>query len=813
MAKKNRDGKKGGRTPPKRGEWDELPIAFEKEKLIASVRKHATTVIVGETGSGKSTQLPKFLAEAFSDSDGCVICTQPRRVAAVTVAQRVAGELGVEIGSKVGYSIRFEDKTSSRTKIKFVTDGVLLRECMVNSDLDGYDVIILDEAHERSLSTDILMGIIKELQARKPTLKLVVMSATLQTDLFMSFFADTNLIMIEGRQHPVTVMYTKEPEEDYLDAALRTCAQIHSSEAPGGVLVFLPGQEDIENLQALLEEHLPSVIGRTDESAVVSRQQHLQKRLAAVQEDIQRENSHGKDDEGGGEIHNALMNDFEIRPLYASMPPDQQLDAFKSPPPGVRKIILSTNVAETSVTISGIRYVVDCGYFKCKMMEPTTGMEMLKATPISQAQANQRAGRAGREAPGKCFRVYTESAFEGLREASIPEIQRVSVTQVMLQLLDIGVKDPKQFSYPSPPAESSIIKAGHDLLHLGAVSTDGSLTDMGRKMASLPLEPVYSALLLLSTDAKYSCVKEMLTVVSMLSTDSIFLQPHKENDKMAASRAHKVLANSDGDIPTLLNIFTAWSYSRRSFEWASQHYLSQRALLTAANIREQLCSLLSRQHGVDVAVSCWPDEKSSYLKCLTAGLCLQVAQKNSTVKGSGAVSAGADATNDRHIARTNAARSFAQGIGLQGAAQSSGSVAPYVTIKGRQPVHVHPTSVLFGKSGGHKNLPEFVVYSDLLITTKQYMRGVTAVEGDWLEELPGGLFKKPKAPDAGTTKTISSSSSTGETGTKKKKKSSDNPALLNKGAVKRVASQSLGNYVPVSKKAKKSKKKKEKGED
>lgn len=808
-------GKKFGKKTPGNGRdwresWESLPITSRKGELIKSVRKHATTVIVGETGSGKSTQLPKYLAEAFYDSKGSVICTQPRRVAAVTVAQRVAAELGVDVGAEVGYNIRFEDKTSSKTKIKFVTDGVLLRECMVNSDLDGYDVIILDEAHERSLSTDILMGIIKDIQARKPSLRLVVMSATLQVDLFMDFFADTNLIMIEGRQHPVTVMYTKEAEEDYVDAALCTCAQIHASEAPGGVLVFLPGQEDIENLQALLEAHLPSVIGRTDASAAVSRQQHLQKRLAAVREDIQMENNAAK---GTGDLTKALLYDFEIRPLYASMPPDQQLAAFDAPDPGVRKFILSTNVAETSVTISGIRYVVDCGFFKCRLMETATGMEMLKVTPVSQAQANQRAGRAGREAPGKCFRVFPEPAFEELRKSSVPEIQRVSVTQVMLQLLDIGIKDPKTFPYPSPPSESSIRKAGRDLLHLGAVDASGKMTAMGKKMASLPLEPVYAALLLLSAEEKYGCIKEMLTVVSMLSTDNVLLMPHREADKQAASRAHKALASAEGDIPTLLNIFIAWGYSRKSMEWASQHYLSQRALLTAANIREQLCSLLSKLHHIDVSVSCWPDEKSNYLKCLTAGLCLQVAQKNNTKMtyggngSSGSSSTGNNDVNQRHIAKTNAARSFAENIGLQGAAKTAASVAPYVTLNGRQPVYVHPTSVLFGRAGNFKNLPEFVVYSELLITTKQYMRGLTAIDGEWLEDLPGSasaLFKSSNPSKGAKSDTNSGAMNGGDSikgKMKNKNKNSDNPAFLNQGAKRGAAS--LGNYQPVSKTKKK----------
>ena len=695
---------------------------------------------------GKSTQLPKYLAEALSNGKGCVVCTQPRRVAAVTVASRVAKELDVQLGEEVGYSIRFDDKTSKKTKIKFVTDGVLLRECMVNSSLEGYDAIILDEAHERSLSTDILMGLIKQIQAKRPKLKLVIMSATLQVDLFMSFFTDTNLVQIEGRLHPVEVMYLKEAQEDYVDAALRTCAQIHSNEAPGGVLVFLPGQDDIESLQSLLLEHLPGIPGRCDESAILSKQKHLEARLASVSQDVDVENGVSSVS-GQPKVIDALLYDFEVHPLYAAMPTEEQYAVFKPSPPGVRKFILSTNIAETSLTISGIRYVVDCGFYKCRNMEARTGVEMLSVIPVSQAQCNQRAGRAGRECPGKCYRVFPEHAFESLDEVSVPEIQRVSINQVLLQLLGIGIEDPTTFPYPSPPSMDSIRKAGRELTYLGALEMRDNtqkLSPLGVKMANLPLEPVYSALLLRSAEPKYRCVKEILTIVSMLSTEGIFIQPHKDVEKQAASKAHRLLASGEGDVPSLLNIYTAWVHSKRSAAWAQQSYLSQRALLTAHNIREQLSSLLSKRHGwgVDVNLSCMPD-RSLYMKCLAAGFCLNVAQKQVVESTSnGAASVGAP----RHASKSAAMRNFANAIALPGAAKDTKDSAPYVTLRGRQPVYIHPSSVLFSQSGGFKKLPDYVVYSDLLITSKQYMRGITAIESEWLEDVPGGLFKKYKQP-------------------------------------------------------------------
>jgi hypothetical protein len=520
----------------------------------------------------------------------------------------------------------------------------------------------------------------------------------------------------------------------------------------------------------------------------------------------------------------ANFNDFEIRPLYASMPPAQQLEAFAPcADEGSRKFVLSTNIAETSVTINDIVYVVDTGYFKCKLNDAATGMDMLKVVPVSKQQADQRRGRAGRTRPGQCYRVFTQEVYDKqLAEEAIPEIQRVNISQVILQLKTIGVKSPQNFPFVSPPSRSSLRSAMEELLLLGALDAEtAELTPLGRKMSLLPLAPMYSNLLLqsaLCTDGGfidgsaspsssssstpapssgnrtplYGCVQEMLTTVSMLSVDGVHLQPTNANDKELAAKKHRNLAVKAGDLPTLLHIYNSWVQSRQSKEWASENFLSLRMLVQARDIRNQLHDILYKVcFGVDFAAvgrrehdassttgkdkgkergkspfpSCLP-QLEPYLKCLAAGLCLNVAQRV------------ADGTSYNDSAMAKTLSHFPAGGGASRIASSSssdrvGAAAPYVTLRGRQPVYIHPSSVLFAASnayviqstnankGGGGNasngsstrvnnnksnrLPPYVVYSDLLITTKSFMRGVTGVQGEWLLSAGGAsssLFQK-----------------------------------------------------------------------
>jgi HrpA-like RNA helicase len=342
-----------------------LPVYQYELEIINSVKNHQVTIIVGETGSGKSTQIPQILLDHQVVPDNkCIVCTQPRRVAAVTIAQKVASERNTSVGREVGYSIRFEDKSSPMTKIKYVTDGVLLREFMSDPVISHYNIVLLDEAHERSLQTDILMGLLKQIQEQKTrdpsNFKILIMSATLQIELFTQFFSDANVVTVPGRQYPVAMYYTPEPEQEFIDAALITCLQIHEEEENGGVLVFLPGQEEIESLTQLLYENLPLTKGhasldferRNNNNNNNSSSSHSHKSL----EEDNNSKTITEEKDGSKTVNIDNLRDYDIRPLYAAMPPEEQLRVFEPSPAGKRKFILSTNIAETSVTISGVKY-------------------------------------------------------------------------------------------------------------------------------------------------------------------------------------------------------------------------------------------------------------------------------------------------------------------------------------------------------------------------------------------------------------------------------------------------------------------------
>lgn len=733
-----------------------LPVYEYRSKLIQVVKDNEALLVVAETGSGKSTQIPAYLhEEGFltkmnreNTKFGTVIAvTQPRRVAAMTVAKRVAQELGCHPGTVVGHRVRFDDMTCADTKIVYLTDGMLLREATSDPLLSRYGVVFLDEAHERSLQTDVLFGVVKramdarrcgakqnslllrvpvvgkpekreskddtikrrmKMQAQRlkmPSLRIIVMSATLDIETFQAFFPKADKIEIPGRQFPVQVLYTKEAQDDYMDAALSTALQIHEEAEDGDVLIFLPGQEEIEDLATLLK-------------------QHLKKEEAEPKEDLV------QSIEGiGTNLYSlsSLVNDVLVCVLYAAMPPAAQMLAFAPKPQGCRrKIILATNIAETSVTLDGIRYVVDCGKHKMRDFSSTTGMESLTVNNISQAQAAQRTGRAGRVSAGFCFRLYTEDAFNELDENNVPEILRVNLAQVVLQLKGMGVHDPRTFDFLTPPSSASLLKAFELLFALGAVDKEMNLTQYGKKLAKLPLDPTFGHLLLKSST--YGCTSEMLTAVSMMSTENIFYRQGDFSGKAAA--AHRRFASYEGDIPTLLNVYQAWRkeavYSSNSNkrkegklshgDWCVRNYISGRALIRAFDVRTQLKDICSRSAdrnglGMDVEQSCG-SEREVFFKAVCAGLFLQVASRiQATVEVKG---------NDR---------------GNSGAIQSSRG--RYKTKIGGREVSIHPTSTMFGRNPA----PKCVVYTELLTTKKTYIRGVTQIREEWLQEVAPDFFK------------------------------------------------------------------------
>uniref|UniRef100_A0A669EXW3 ATP-dependent RNA helicase DHX15 n=1 Tax=Oreochromis niloticus TaxID=8128 RepID=A0A669EXW3_ORENI len=524
----------------------QLPVWEYRERFTEILMRNQSFVLVGETGSGKTTQFLKEL--------GSVACTQPRRVAAMSVAQRVADEMDVMLGQEVGYSIRFEDCSSAKTVLKYMTDGMLLREAMNDPLLERYGVIILDEAHERTLATDILMGVLKEVVRQRPDLKVIVMSATLDAGKFQVYFDNCPLLTIPGRTHPVEIFYTPEPERDYLEAAIRTVIQIHMCEEDeGDVLLFLTGQEEI------------------DEAC---------KRIKREVDDL------------GPEV-----GDIKIIPLYSTLPPQQQQRIFEPPPPNKpngaigRKVVVSTNIAETSLTIDGVVFVIDPGFAKQKVYNPRIRVESLLVTAISKASAQQRAGRAGRTRPGKCFRLYTEKAYKTeMQDNTYPEILRSNLGSVVLQLKKLGIDDLVHFDFMDPPAPETLMRALELLNYLAALNDDGDLTELGSMMAEFPLDPQLAKMVIASCE--FNCSNEVLSITAMLSVPQCFVRPTEA--KKVADEAKMRFAHIDGDHLTLLNVYHAFKQNHESTQWCYDNFVNYRSLMSADNVRQQLSRIMDR---------------------------------------------------------------------------------------------------------------------------------------------------------------------------------------------------------------------------
>ncbi|PPQ70888.1 hypothetical protein CVT24_000556 [Panaeolus cyanescens] len=621
-----------------------LPAFACREELMKVIRENQVVIVVGETGSGKTTQLAQFLYEDGYCQYGLVGCTQPRRVAAMSVAKRVSEEMECKLGTTVGYAIRFEDCTGPETKIKYMTDGVLLRESLNETDLERYSVIILDEAHERSLSTDVLMGLLRKILSRRRDLKLIVTSATMNADKFSSFYGNAPTYTIPGRTFPVEIFHSKSPCEDYVDSAVKQVLQIHLSLPPGDILVFMTGQEDIEITCQVVQERLSQL----DDPAPLA-----------------------------------------VLPIYSQMPADLQAKIFDATSDGRRKVIVATNIAETSLTVDGILFVVDAGYSKLKVYNPKVGMDALQITPISQANANQRTGRAGRTGSGFCYRLYTEMAYRNeLFENTIPEIQRTNLANTVLLLKSLGVKNLLEFDFMDPPPQANILNSMYQLWVLGALNNSGDLTDIGRKMSEFPMEPSMAKMLIQSVEDR--CSAEMLTIVSMLSVPSVFYRPKERMEEADAAREKFNVPESDH--LTLLNVFNQWKSHGYRDDWAMRHFLHPKLLRKAREVRSQLEDIMEKRQMK--VISCGTDF-DTVRKAITAGYFHQAAR----VKG----------------------------------------IGEFVNIRSGLPTHLHPTSALYGLG----YTPSYIVYHELILTSKEYMTQVTAVDPFWLAEL-GSVFYSVK---------------------------------------------------------------------
>ncbi|KAI8942659.1 hypothetical protein NX059_000712 [Plenodomus lindquistii] len=649
-----------------------LPIAQLRDQLLYTIETYPVTIVVGATGSGKTTQIPKFLFEAGWCNDGRQIAvTQPRRIAVTSVAARVAEELSTPLGQKVGYSIRFEDVTSANTQIKFVTDGLLLREMLVDPLLKRYSVVMVDEAHERSLSSDILISLLKKVLRKRDDLRVVVSSATLEAERFLDFFNPDQdekvheksaeeygrIVGIEGRTYPVEILYKNQPTSNYVEEAVETVMKIHKAEEDGDILVFLTGREEIDDAIELLSDRIADLPPSSKK----------------------------------------LM----LLPLYAGLPTEQQTLVFQKAPPETRKVILSTNIAEASVTIDGVVYVVDTGYVKLRNYDAKLGIENLNVVPVSKASATQRAGRAGRTRPGKCFRLYTEQAFLSLEEATFPELSRSNLAPIILQLLNLGITNVIRFDYLSAPPSALITRALDLLYSLGALDANARLTKpLGARMAELPLEPMLSKALIQAANPDFNCLSEMLTIAAMMTLQGNAFVSHDGNKKQL-DNARRRFTVTEGDHLTLYNVYEAFVKAGiQNVQWCRDNCLNHKSMVKAVSVRKQLAAYLDR-FGVQESVL---PSSSGVLR--VGGTPLAERVRRCLTMGFFA-----------HAARMKADGSF-------------------TTVDGKTTLWAHPSSVFFHRKA------EWVIYTEILSTRdKIYIRDLSTVEMDWLSEYAPEYYK------------------------------------------------------------------------
>ena len=632
-----------------------LPTFKYKSHIIYLLEKYQTLVLIGETGCGKSTQLPQYLVEAGWCTDGKMICiTEPRRVAATSLANRVADERNCVLGTEVGYSIRFDNYTDETTRIKYMTEGILLRELMGDPLLTSYSVVVVDEVHERTLLTDIIMGLLKKILRKRRSLRVVVCSATVDAEQLRDFFntnttkdstKDTAVILtVEGRLYPVDTFFVKEPVANYVTSVVDTVLKIHEKEEPGDILAFLTGLDEVDQAVSLLSEHAKLI-------------------------------KEGK---------------LKLLPLamYGSLPNSEQLKVFWRAAKDTRKVIVATNIAETSITIPNIVYVIDCGFVKVPWFEAETQTNSLVIVPVSKASANQRAGRAGRVRTGKAYRLYTEEAYSELFDATPPEMQRSDLAPAILQLKALGIDNVLRFNFPSAPPSKNLLTGLELLYALGAIDSNGELTTpLGITMAEMPLEPVFAKSVIVS--GEMGCSEELSTILAMLQVQNVFIRPAGGQALIKARVAHRKFEVEEGDLLTMLNVYTAYEKNKTS-SWCQKQFLNYKALRRATEIRTQMHRMMKR---LQIPLVSCNGNVQQILKCITAGLFPKAAYLHYT------------------------------GV--------------YKTVRGNRDLYIHPNSCLYTLQQ-----PQWLLFCEVLQTNKTYMKDITVIQPEWLLELASHFYER-----------------------------------------------------------------------
>ncbi len=627
---------------------EQLPVSERRDDILKAIQSHQVVVVAGETGSGKTTQLPKICIEAGLGRFGRIGHTQPRRLAARSVAQRVADELQCELGTRVGYQVRFTDQSQENTRIKLMTDGILLAQTQRDRFLNEYDVIIIDEAHERSLNIDFLLGYLKQLLPRRPDLKLVITSATIDVERFSKHFDDAPVIEVSGRTFPVEVRYRPlvretEDEEDrsLFDGISEALSELRQEDKkhhrPGDVLVFLPGEREIrECAEHLRRAHLPAT---------------------------------------------------DILPLYARLSGADQQKIFK--PHGGRRVVLATNVAETSLTVPGIRYVIDAGVARISRYSYRSKVQRLPVEAISQASANQRAGRCGRVEPGVCIRLYEESDFQARSEFTDPEIRRTNLAAVILQMLNLGLGRLQDFPFVDPPDER-FIKDGFTLLQeLEAVDKQQKMTPLGQKMARLPADPRLARMMIEAE--KRGALSEVLIIASALTVQDPRERPQEK--KQQSDEKHRQWQDEDSDFTAIVNLWNGHEEQRQDLtqnqlrKWCAKNFLNYMRMREWRDTHRQL-HVLCKELGL--AANEQPSNYEALHKSLLAGMLSQ--------------------------------------IGFKGEGQE------YLGARNRK-------LFIFPASSQYKKKPKWMMAAELVETSKLYARTAAKIEPQWIEEIGKPLLK------------------------------------------------------------------------